>query len=101
MLRKFLLCFCPGQGRRLYRSIGFFTLMFFYAALIAQAQIPAQPASQTPATTPALTPAGPAINFSSSAMSYQIGPGDELDVRVFGRQELGRIVRVDNFGRIR
>jgi polysaccharide export outer membrane protein len=75
--------------------------LFFHASLIAQAQDSTQPLiHQTPASAPALT-AAPAANFSNSAMSYQIGPGDELDVRVFGRQELGRIVRVDNFGRIR
>lgn len=101
MLRKFLLCFYPGQGRRFNRPIGFLIVLFFHASLIARAQTPAQPLIQNPTSAPALTQAAPTSSFSSGAMSYQIGPGDELDVRVFGRQELGRIVRVDNFGRIR
>lgn len=33
--------------------------------------------------------------------SYRIGPGDLIDVRVFGRPELGRESRVTNQGRIR
>src|SRR5262249_17362792 len=38
---------------------------------------------------------------SGDDLSYRIGPGDELDVRVFGRAELSRTVRVDNYGKIR
>ena len=32
---------------------------------------------------------------------YRIGPGDLLDIRVFGHPEMGREARVDNAGRIR
>ncbi len=32
---------------------------------------------------------------------YRIGPGDLLDIRVFGHPEMGREARVDNGGRIR
>jgi polysaccharide export outer membrane protein len=47
-----------------------------------------------------MIPVLPAPN-STSDLSYRIGPGDELDVRVFGRPELARIARVDSYGRIR
>lgn len=33
--------------------------------------------------------------------SYRVGPGDLLDVRVFGRPELGRETRVTNLGNVR
>jgi polysaccharide export outer membrane protein len=75
--------------------------MLFHLSLNARAQEPAQPASQIPAPAQALASAAPAVTSSNGPLSYQIGPGDELDVRVFGHAELGRVVRVDSFGRIR
>src|SRR5262245_29791185 len=59
-------------------------------------QTPSREAS--PQNAPVLTqaPAG-----SDEDLGYRIGPGDELDIRVFGRAELSRTVRVDNYGKIR
>jgi polysaccharide export outer membrane protein len=54
----------------------------------------AQPASRIEA--PAMRPPN-----ASGDLSYRIGPGDILDIRVFGRPEMTKDVRVDNFGRIR
>lgn len=45
-----------------------------------------------------------AVNLRASAggeQRYRIGPGDLLDIRVFGHPEMGREARVDNGGRIR
>src|SRR5262249_40093520 len=70
-----------------------------------------QPASQPqqglpPAVNPqAATPPGSASRMrlpgADADLSYRIGPGDILDIRVFGRPEMTKDVRVDNFGRIR
>lgn len=38
---------------------------------------------------------------TSGEQRYRIGPGDLLDIRVFGHPEMGREARVDNGGRIR
>ena len=38
---------------------------------------------------------------AASEQRYRIGPGDLLDIRVFGHPEMGREARVDNGGRIR
>src|SRR5215468_2625669 len=53
-------------------------------------------AAPNPAPAPNRAPSG-----SDDDLSYRIGPGDELDIRVFGRAELSRTVRVDNYGKIR
>jgi polysaccharide export outer membrane protein len=71
----------------------------------AQAQSPSQPSPKTQQLTP-VVPAPEQISAPNDAgalndLSYRIGPGDELDVRIFGRSELSRIVRVDSYGRIR
>ena len=45
-----------------------------------------------------------AVDLRASAdgeQRYRIGPGDLLDIRVFGHPEMGREARVDNGGRIR
>lgn len=47
------------------------------------------------------TPPGEAPGKLAEDDSYQIGPGDLLDVRVYGRAELTREVRVTNQGTIR
>src|SRR4030095_4185131 len=71
---------------------------------IAQAQTPSSTQTPTQQAPPQSAPA-PAPNVrgtgSSDDLSYRIGPGDELDIRVFGRSELSRTVRVDNYGKIR
>ncbi len=38
---------------------------------------------------------------ASDDQAYRIGPGDLIDIRVFGRPELTRETRVDSYGRIR
>ena len=73
---------------------------------IAVAQTPSSTQTPTQQGTPQNAPApSPAPNLrapgSDEDLSYRIGPGDELDVRVFGRSELSRTVRVDNYGKIR
>jgi polysaccharide export outer membrane protein len=78
-------------------------LLVFLLSLPITAAGQTQPPAQTPPqATPALVPSPPpATTTPSSDLSYRIGPGDELDVRVFGRAELTRIVRVDSYGKIR
>lgn len=69
-----------------------------------QAPIPAQQATNRNGTAPGLIPSSApdqAPAGSGDDLSYRIGPGDELDIRVFGRAELSRTVRVDNYGKIR
>src|SRR5574341_1092120 len=66
----------------------------------AQTQAPATSQTRTSTSSPAMVPVLPTPN-SASDLSYRIGPGDELDVRIFGRPELARIARVDSYGRIR
>jgi len=76
--------------------------------LIAEAQTPSstqtQSQTQSQQASPQITPS-PAPNVSGTGsnddLSYRVGPGDELDIRVFGRSELSRTVRVDNYGKIR
>src|SRR5262245_33226253 len=71
---------------------------------IAEAQTPSSTQTQSPTqqTPPQIAPA-PSPNVrgtgSNDDLSYRIGPGDELDIRVFGRAELSRTVRVDNYGK--
>src|SRR5215475_6419442 len=73
---------------------------------IAEAQTPSSTQTQTPTQqAPPQIAQAPVPNVrgtgSDDDLSYRIGPGDELDVRVFGRAELSRTVRVDNYGKIR
>lgn len=50
----------------------------------------------------AFTPAQPqALPNQNEETSYRVGPGDLLEVRIFGRPELGREQRVGNQGTIR
>jgi polysaccharide export outer membrane protein len=76
-------------------------LLLFEASVVASAQT-AAPSPQTSA--PAQAPSAPqVINTGplTDDVSYRVGPGDLLDVRVYGRPELGREARVDNQGNIR
>jgi len=73
---------------------------------IAEAQTPSSTQTQTPTQqAPPQIAQAPAPNArrigSDDDLSYRIGPGDELDVRVFRRAALSRTVRVDNYGKIR
>jgi polysaccharide export outer membrane protein len=90
--------------RKIFPYLGSFliSLLLIPSNSQAQSQGPAQPSSQTqtPAQTTVLAPTFPAPGPGAD-LSYRIGPGDELDVRVFGRPELARVVRVDSYGRIR
>jgi polysaccharide export outer membrane protein len=60
--------------------------------------------AQQPTAQPARQPA-PAMTMRATGrsedLSYRIGPGDILDIRVFGRPEMTKDVRVDQYGRIR
>ncbi len=50
---------------------------------------------------PSVEVAGDARASVAGEQRYRIGPGDLLDIRVFGHPEMGREARVDNGGRIR
>lgn len=78
------------------------SVLFLSLHSIAVAQTPSstQTQQQAPQNTPGAV-SNPAAPGSSEDMSYRIGPGDELDVRVFGKADLSRTVRVDNYGKIR
>jgi len=82
------------------------TFVLFALASAAHAQQPATQPVRQPASPgqQELTPA-PMLSMRRSGtgedLSYRIGPGDILDIRVFGRPEMTKDVRVDNFGRIR
>src|SRR5262245_11453486 len=70
-----------------------------YSFTLAQTPLIQTPSREAyPQNAPVLNqaPAG-----SDEDLGYRIGPGDELDIRVFGRAELSRTVRVDNYGKIR
>ncbi len=75
-----------------------FGLLLGLACLLcagALAQAPAA-AAQNPAVAPAMR-----VPEGGIDRSYRIGPGDVIDVRVFGRPEMTSQARVDSFGRIR
>lgn len=83
-----------------------FSLLFSVTAFIsALAQPPATPVSQDGKiqAAPELRPAGqPGKEAGKDAdQSYRLGPGDLVDVRVFGRPELSGERRLDSYGRIR
>lgn len=79
------------------------------AMLLLSAVVQAQtttPPTRPPQQNPLVIPAPNATPIVKSANpgeddSYRVGPGDVLDIRVFGRPELGREARVTNQGKIR
>jgi len=82
-------------------SLSCLLFVFFlslYSIAVAQTPSSTQTPQQAPPNTSGLVsnPRG-----SGDDLSYRIGPGDELDVRVFGRAELSRLARVDSYGKIR
>ncbi|HEX9000111.1 MAG TPA: SLBB domain-containing protein [Blastocatellia bacterium] len=96
--------------RRRYQSLLLFLPVWLITAVPVTAQPPAAPLPGPPAQTvqtgkPLAQPSGPeAIERTGSRdaeQSYRLGPGDLVDVRVFGRPELSGERRLDSFGRIR
>ena len=71
------------------------------AAISALAQPPVTPVSQDGKiqAAPESRPAG--LPGKDADQSYRLGPGDLVDVRVFGRPELSGERRLDSYGRIR
>src|SRR5262245_28106424 len=55
--------------------------------------------SRTPST-PTETPEGATTRSSSDDISYRLGPGDLLEIKVINVPELTREARVDNHGLI-
>lgn len=78
------------------------SLLFLFLHFIAVAQTPSSTQTQqAPAKNTLGIASIPSPSDTENDLSYRIGPGDELDVRVFGRAELSKVVRVDNYGKIR
>ncbi|MCG3163523.1 MAG: hypothetical protein JMDDDDMK_04954 [Acidobacteria bacterium] len=77
-------------------------VLLLFSPHFSVAQTPASDQTQQPAPKSNLVPVlAPTAPGPENDLSYRIGPGDELDVRVFGRNELSRVVRVDNYGKVR
>lgn len=66
--------------------------------LLALLAMPA--AAQQPITAQA-PPSPPADTTPAADRAYRLGPGDVIDVRVFGRPEMSRDARIDSKGRVR
>lgn len=81
-----------------YKRLLLFAVSIFLAFVcLGEAQ------AQTPA--PAVPPSGPVLNQPASVdtqgiKNYLLGPGDVLDVRVFGQPDLSAMVDVDSDGNI-
>lgn len=84
---------------RLIRIINICMLLGLVLGLSAKSisaqEIPREVAPQRPAIAPVADP------NNSDDDSYRVGPGDLIDVRVFGHPELGRETRISNQGTIR
>lgn len=79
-----------------------FSLLFgLTAAISASAQPPATPVSQDGKIQAASEPRPAGLPGKDADQSYRLGPGDLIDVRVFGRPELSGERRLDSYGRIR
>ncbi len=96
------------------RRIAWLATVHPIALMIAVIALASAAHAQQPAAQPVRQPASPGQQVLTPApmlsmrrsgtgedLSYRIGPGDILDIRVFGRPEMTKDVRVDNFGRIR
>lgn len=84
---------------RLIRIINICMLLGLVSGLsvksIGAQEVPREVAPQRPAIAPVADP------NNSDDDSYRVGPGDLIDVRVFGHPELGRETRISNQGTIR
>lgn len=80
------------------RKLGLFSLLLGAAASLFVAAVWAQ---QQTAELRAELRREAAPKAVADEQSYRVGPGDLLDIRVFGHPEMGREARVDTFGRIR
>lgn len=76
-----------------------FLAVFLPAMAVAQQQPAPSPEINTPAQDPGSITSAAANPKDDD--SYRVGPGDVLEVRVFGRPELGREQRIGNHGTIR
>lgn len=97
------------SGRRVVGHLLWLPLLVM-AGLGQSPTPPVEPPSAPPASTVPSTASGSPVRAGIERIpetsprednSYRIGPGDLLDVRVYGRAELTREVRVTNEGRIR
>lgn len=66
---------------------------------LAQTPAPTSPPS-LPASNVVTAPRAP-VEAKEDDTLYRIGPGDVIEVRVFGKPEMSKEARVDNLGRIR
>ena len=91
------------------RSVILFSVVFSLAAVLtalAQTQSPTGPLPGGPPSSGAPAGAPPEFQPSSATADnqgpkrYRVGPGDVLDVRVFGQSELNSTVEVDEDGNI-
>jgi polysaccharide biosynthesis/export protein len=71
------------------------TLICFASVVRPQEPLPSQPAPQTPAAT-----GTPSSVDTQGIKNYLLGPGDVLDVRVFGQPDLAATAEVDSDGNI-
>jgi polysaccharide export outer membrane protein len=69
-------------------------LICFGSVVCAQEQSQSQPAPQTAPS------AGPASVDTQGVKNYLLGPGDVIDVRVFGQPDLNAVAEVDSDGNI-
>ncbi|MBO0799409.1 MAG: polysaccharide export protein, partial [Blastocatellia bacterium] len=98
--------------RDIYPSVNLFSALSFLAVLllavtIARPQSPEKPEKDNtekqalPSAQNSNPGADNPVDNANDDGSYRVGPGDLLEVRVFGRPELGREQRVGNKGTIR
>jgi polysaccharide export outer membrane protein len=86
---------------KIYLSFRSFISLFFSIAILLLSSTAHAQTTTTPQQPTAPTPLVINTGNLSEDDSYRIGPGDVLDVRVYGRPELGRETRVDNRGNVR
>ena len=92
-----------------YAWRGLMSAVLLSCVSAGQAQT-AAPANAAPAVAPVTMTSAPpsarAATMTARSMTeedtlYRIGPGDVIDIRIFGRPEMSKEARVDNLGRIR
>ena len=75
------------------------TLIFLVAPFIFGVVLTALAQSQTPVAAPEVSPASSVID-NQGIRRYLLGPGDILDVRIFGQPDLNSTVEIDEDGNI-